>query len=545
MTDDAHGTSQPRGRFAAGAVAGLLAAGVALGMAQLAAVVVDGQAAPVIAVGSAFIDATPVWLKDFAIRTFGTNDKPVLIGSIFVVLALLACVTGALSVRRPVAGYAGVAALGGVGAVAALSRPTASAVWAIPSVVGAVAGLGALAVLLRPLWAGPGSAPERTTRRDPTGPPSWTERVSGYLGGVDRKGAGFDRRAFLVSSIGAAAVGAAAGGAGRAALAKRFDVTASREAVRLPAPASPAGPVPSGADLELPGLSRFRTPTNDFYRVDTALVVPQVSTQDWRLRVHGMVDHELELTFDDLLQRRMIERDVTLTCVSNEVGGEYVGSARWLGAPLADLLREAGVHGDADQLVSRSQDGMTIGTPTAVVMDGRDAMLAVGMNGKPLPAVHGFPVRMVVPGLYGYVSATKWVVDLELTTFARTRPYWVKRGWVAKAPIKTMSRIDTPRPLARLKPGTVAVAGVAWAQHRGVRGVEVRVDGGPWAHARLAASPSVDTWVQWVWEWAAEPGNHTLEVRATDRSGATQPEKRTQPFPSGATGWHSTVVTVA
>jgi DMSO/TMAO reductase YedYZ molybdopterin-dependent catalytic subunit len=287
------------------------------------------------------------------------------------------------------------------------------------------------------------------------------------------------------------------------------------------------------------------TSNKDFYRVDTALIVPQVSADSWSLKIHGMVGRPVELDFKTLLKRDLIERDITLTCVSNEVGGQYVGTAKWLGARLADVLREAGVHKDADQIVSKSVDGMTIGTPTAVVMDGRDAILAVGMNGQPLPPEHGFPVRMVVPGLYGYVSATKWVVDIELTRFADNRTYWVRRGWAPQAPIKTMSRIDTPRPLGKVKAGRVAVAGVAWAQHRGVEKVEVRVDGGDWHATRLASVPSTDTWRQWVYEWDARPGQHTIEVRATDRTGAVQPARRAKPFPSGATGWQSTVVTVA
>ena len=368
--------------------------------------------------------------------------------------------------------------------------------------------------------------------------------VHRYLEGIDRKGAGYNRRAFLVTSIGAVAVAGVAGGAGRVAINRRFDVAASRAAVRLPAPKSAARTLPRGVDLKIDGLSPFVTSNKDFYRVDTALIVPQLSTDDWRLKIHGMVDRPVEIDFETLLKRDLIERDITLTCVSNEVGGPYVGSARWLGAPLADLLREAGVHGSADQIISTSIDGMTIGTPTAVVMDGRDAMLAIGMNGQPLPPEHGFPVRMVVPGLYGYVSATKWVVDIELTRFADSRPYWVRRGWARKAPIKTMSRIDTPRPLSKVKSGRVAVAGVAWAQHRGVDKVEVRVDGGDWTSTRLATVPSTDTWRQWVYEWDAEPGQHTIEVRATDRAGAVQAERRAKPFPSGATGWQSTVVTV-
>jgi DMSO/TMAO reductase YedYZ molybdopterin-dependent catalytic subunit len=258
-----------------------------------------------------------------------------------------------------------------------------------------------------------------------------------------------------------------------------------------------------------------------------------------------MVDRELTLDYDALLARRLVERDITMTCVSNEVGGTLAGTARWLGAPLADLLREAGVRDGADQLVSTSSDGMTIGTPTAVVLDGRDALLAVGMNGEPLPLEHGFPVRMIVPGLYGYVSGTKWLVDLELTTFDAKDPYWVQRGWDQQAPIKTASRIDTPKPFAQVTAGRVAVAGVAWAQHRGIAKVEVRVDGGPWEAARLAREPSTDLWVQWVYEWAATAGSHTLAVRATDRTGATQPEERARPFPNGSTGWASTVVTVS
>jgi DMSO/TMAO reductase YedYZ molybdopterin-dependent catalytic subunit len=260
--------------------------------------------------------------------------------------------------------------------------------------------------------------------------------------------------------------------------------------------------------------------------------------------VHGLVDREIELDYDGLLARGLIERDITLTCVSNEVGGSLVGSAQWLGASLADLLREAGVHANADQLLSRSVDGLTIGTPTAVVMDGRDALLAVAMNGQPLPTRHGFPVRMVVPGLYGYVSATKWVVDLELTRFVDAQAYWVERGWALRGPIKTMTRIDTPNGSNPLRAGRVAVAGVAWAQHRGIERVEVRVDGGAWQQARLASVPSTDTWRQWVLSWDATPGRHLLEARATDETGAPQTQQEADPFPSGATGWPARDVVV-
>jgi DMSO/TMAO reductase YedYZ molybdopterin-dependent catalytic subunit len=307
--------------------------------------------------------------------------------------------------------------------------------------------------------------------------------------------------------------------------------------------------VPKGARLRVAGVSPFVTPNKDFYRVDTALVVPKVDATSWRLRIHGQgVQRPLTLTFQELLDRELIERDITLTCVSNEVGGPYVGNARWIGVRLADLLKEAGVAppsqgGAADQLVARSVDGMTLGTPVEDLMDGRDAMLAVGMNGEPLPLDHGFPVRMVVPGLYGYVSACKWIEDIELTTFDSYDPYWVKRKWARKAPVKTQSRIDTPKPFARPKAGTVMVGGVAWAQHRGIDKVEIRIDDGAWQPADLAAEHTTDTWRQWSFPWKATPGSHTLTVRATDRTGTLQTEQRTRTVPDGAGGWHSVVVT--
>lgn len=500
-----------------GALAGFLAAVVALGVAELVAAVVREQASPVVSVGRSVIDATPEWLKDFAIRSFGTNDKLVLIDSILVVIVLLSLVTGALAVRHRAIGLAGVAVLGLVGAAAAATRPDAQLLDPLPSLAGAVAGCFALLRILRPLDESPPSQPLPDEQR----------------------------RRFLVTGLTLAAAGVAAAAVGRLVTGRRVGVASARANVRLPVPESAASPVPRGTDLKLSGLSPFRTSNDDFYRIDVALIVPELSTDDYALRIHGMVEKEMVLDFAAILARNLVERDITLTCVSNEVGGRYVGNARWLGAPLADLLDEVGVDPDADLLLSRSVDGMTIGTPTAVVMDGRDALIAVGMNGEPLPAEHGFPVRMVVPGLYGYVSATKWLVDLELTRFDQAEAYWVERGWAARGPVKTQSRIDTPQPFAKIEAGKVAVAGVAWAQHRGIDKVEVRVDEGPWQPARLAAVPSTDTWRQWVWRWDARPGSHRIEVRATDADGYTQTAKGADPFPSGATGWHSTVVTVA
>jgi DMSO/TMAO reductase YedYZ molybdopterin-dependent catalytic subunit len=301
--------------------------------------------------------------------------------------------------------------------------------------------------------------------------------------------------------------------------------------------------LPAGSDLDIKGLSPFITPNGSFYRVDTALILPEVSPQSWQLRIHGMVDREISISFAELLRRPLIEDYVTLTCVSNPVAGPYIGNALWLGASLAALLRSARVKAGADQLLCTSVDGFTSGTPIQTIMDGRDALLAVAMNGSPLPVAHGFPVRMVTPGLYGYVSATKWVTDIKVTTFAAESAYWSQRGWSQQAPIKTESRIDVPT--TSVKAGRTPVAGVAWAQHKGIDAVHVRVDSGPWQQARLAAVPDIDTWRQWVWEWDATPGRHTIEARATDATGYTQTALQEPPEPNGASGYPSVTITVS
>ena len=354
--------------------------------------------------------------------------------------------------------------------------------------------------------------------------------------------AGFDRRRFFKAALALSAAAVASEGIGRF-IENRHIAEASRSGVGLPKPSSPAGPLPAGADLRISGISPYVTPNTDFYRVDTTLFVPHIPVEKWNLKIHGMVDRPIGLNYEQLISRPLIERDITLNCVSNPVGGRYIGNARWIGVPLRPLLEEAGVHPGADQIAGRSSDGMTIGTPTAIALDGRDAMLAVAMNGEPLPFEHGFPVRMLVPGLYGYESATKWLVDLELTTLAAFQAYWIERGWAQIAPIQTASRIDTPRS-GSLKAGVVTVAGVAWAQHRGISRVEVRVDGGAWTPVELATENTPDTWRQWKWQWSAARGDHTLEVRATDAMGRAQTGEHAPPFPSGSTGWDRVDVTV-
>lgn len=521
-------------RPAFGALSGVVAAFAALAVAELAAVWVRPQAGPVVAVGGAAIDRTPAAVKDWAIRNFGADDKFVLQFGIVSVLSLSALALGAVALRNRWCGSAGVLLFGAVGAVAALSRPDSQGTAdAFPSVAGAAVGAAVLFVLAGRLHVR-GTAP---------GPAGVTEDDTGR-----RR---WDRRGFLLVAGAATAGAAGAGALGRVlSAASDGDAVASRERLVLPAPASPAPAPPAGAQVRVPGVSPFHTPNRDFYRVDTALVVPRVDAAAWRLRIHGRgVARAVTLSFDDLLGRELIERDITLTCVSNEVGGPYVGNARWLGVRLADLLAECGVRppsrgGPADQLVARSVDGMTFGSPVEDVMDGRDALLAVAMNGEPLPFAHGYPVRMVVPGLYGYVSACKWIEDIELTSFSAYDAYWVARGWSRTAPVKTQSRIDTPKPFARPRTGAVMVAGVAWAQNRGIDRVEVRVDDGPWREARLAAEDTDCTWRQWSFPWQATPGSHTLTVRATDRTGAVQTDRRTRTTPDGADGRHSVVVIV-
>ena len=503
-----------------GALAGFLSAAVALGVAQLVAGLVRGTTSPVVSVGEWVIDHVPVWVKEFAIRQFGTNDKPMLIAGTVVLLAVFAVVIGILAVKRLWIGVAGIALFGLMGMATAATRPSASSRAVVPALVGTLAAVATLVLLLRGTLRP--TPPARNEAPTPVG-----------------------RRQFLLGAAAVGAMAATAGGVGRA-LARRFDVAAARAAVVLPTPASAAPALPAAAELGLAGLTPFVTPNRDFYRVDTALTLPQVAPDTWSLNVKGMVDRPRSYTFDDLLARPdVVERDITLVCISNEVGGPYAGNARWLGVPLAAILDEVGVQDGADQLVSRSVDGFTAGTPTAVVTDGRDALVAFGMNGEPLPIAHGFPVRLVVPGVYGYNSATKWVRELELTTFAAYDAYWAARGYAQQGPLKTLTRIDTPRGLAKLTAGPTAIAGVAWAIHRGIDQVEVRIDDGPWQPARMGDVVNGDTWRQWMLPWDATPGNHNITARATDGDGELQTEARAEPLPDGASGWHSIVVLVS
>lgn len=510
-----------------GAVGGLVAAFAALAVAELVAGTRRDLQSPVLDVGDRVVDAVPRPVKDLAIEWFGTNDKVALLAGIGTLLGIYALVVGVVATgRRWRWSIVGVAAFGLIGAWASqTSRRDTEWYAALPSLVGGAVGALTLAwlrtQLLRPAAAG------ATGADDDTGTP-----------------APVDRRRFIAATGATAGAAVVVGLSGRR-LAGRYDVGAQRSGLALPAADRALPPVEAAA--QAPGAVPFVTPNADFYRIDTALTAPRVSIDDWQLRITGMVDRPFTLSFDELLERRLVEADVTLACVSNEVGGNLVGNARWLGVRLDDLLAEARVHSDADQIVGRSVDGWTSGFPVAT-LDGRDALVAVAMNGEPLPVEHGYPARLVVPGLYGYVSATKWLTELELTRFDRFDAYWVERDWSAEGPIKLQSRIDTPRGLAKLPAGRVAVAGVAWAQHRGVDRVEVQFDDGDWVEATLAAEQHVDTWRQWSHAWEAAPGRHTISVRAVERGldgdAAIQTADRSEPFPSGATGRHQIVVIV-
>jgi DMSO/TMAO reductase YedYZ molybdopterin-dependent catalytic subunit len=512
------GPPRPRKRLSRrlGVVAGLACGLLAVGVAELVAAFTGPSSEPLVAVGDAFVDRTPLWLKNAAVAAFGTHDKQVLLAGAGLVLAALCALSGVLAARGPFPGSFLVLALGAVAALAAATRPDATIVSVLPSAVAGILGAIVLSGLIDRFESAPGF----------------------------RAGGGPGRRVLLRTAGVAAGLGVVTLAAGRVLGRATRNADASRQTVRLPAPAEAEPPLPAGVDVGVSGVAPFRVPNDDFYRVDTALVVPRVRAEEWRLRIHGLVDKEVRLDFPTLLASPLVERDVTLCCVSNEVGGDLVGNATWLGLPLGPLLRQAGPHPEADMVLSTSVDGFTCSTPLAALTDGRDALLAIGMNGTPLPVEHGFPVRMVVPGLYGYVSATKWVVDLEVTRFDREMAYWTPRGWAPRAPVKTESRIDVPRDAQSVPAGRVAVAGVAWAQHRGIEAVEVRVDGGAWQRADLGAEATVDTWRQWVYRWDAKPGRHTLQVRATDRTGAPQTGVETPPAPDGATGWHSITVSV-
>ncbi len=506
------------------ALIGVLAVGAALGFGHLVAGAVSPASSPFLAVGDTVIRFSPQFLTEFAKSTFGLADKPILLAGMAVAIAVVAAVAGLASRRRSGPGLVVVTALGVLGLAAVVFAPVFAPLDLVAPVVALAVGL--------VVFAGLHAVATRADRR-------------GSAEGD--AGAGPSRRAVLVGSSAAVALASLGAGLGGLLLSgvsdSRQRVTTQlarlRSAERAPA-------VAAGSAFPELGTPTFITPNRDFYRIDIALRVPAQRAQDWTMPIHGMVDNPYTLTFDDLLDRPLVERTITMTCVSNPVGGDLISTANFIGVELRDLLLEAGIRPGADQIYSTSIDGWYTGTPTDVLLEpGRGALLAIGMNGEALPPEHGFPVRMVVPGLYGYVSATKWIVDMEATTFDAKPGYWLERGWAQKAPIKTQSRIDSPRGFATVPAGPVTVAGIAWSQPVGIRRVEVRMDGGPWREAELSTEVSGDTWRMWRTGFDLTPGSHTVQTRATDGNGVTQTEQRAEPVPDGASGWPATIFTVA
>lgn len=487
-----------------GFVTGLLAALAGAAVGHLAAALLVPAASPVLAVGDQVIDLTPTPVKVWAVRELGSADKPVLIGSVLVVTLVLAGLIGVVARRRQGLGVALLLLLVGLATAAAVIQPAAGPLDVVPGLVTAVVGVAVLLGLTRP---------------------------------TPRESAG--RRSFLLAAGGVAVLGAVAGAAGQLVIRAKDSVTD----LVLPAARRPLPPLPTGLDSRF-DVTPLATPNEDFYRVDINLTVPVVDPDTWTLTIDGDVEREVSLTFDELSQMDVVERDVTMTCVSNEVGGGLVGGARWLGVPLRDVLERAGIDGtSADQVLSTSDDGFTLSTPLDVALERTHVVF--GMNGEPLPREHGFPVRLITPGVYGYVGATKWVTRLTLTTFAEQMAYWTERQWAEQAPIKLSSRIDTPQSLATIEPGRTVIGGVAWAQPHGVAKVEVRIDDGEWQQARLGPEVNASYWRQWYLPWEADSGRHDLAVRATDTRGEVQAEERTTPFPSGSTGIQSLAVIVS
>ena len=498
----------------AAALAGVASVVFGLGAAHLAAGVVGPASSPVVAIANRVVDLTPTPLKEWAVSTLGTADKLVLVVGIVVVTAGLGSLVGLLGRGRPAAGIAAGGVLAAVALLAAGLEPARGGAWWLPALVAWAAGSWGLTFLLR-----------RASSRN--------------LEGARQPASGTDRRDVLRLGAG----GLLAGFLGQ--------VYGSGGPSTAPPPPLPtvtdaaASPLPAGLEAQVGGLSPFVTPASDLYRIDTAFTLPKLDTASWRLTIDGMVEAEISLGWDDLLAMDAVTRSVTLACVSNEIGGGLIGSGQWRGVRTAELLKRAGVRDGADMVLSTSSDGFTVSTPLQALLDDRDALVCYAMNGAPLLQEHGFPVRLLTPGLYGFVGATKWLTRMTVTTFAATQAYWTQRGWAPEAPMKRGSRIEVPRAGDQLAAGTIKVGGTAWAPRVGVGSVQVRVDGGPWAEATLGPDAGIDYWRQWLWSWDAPAGEHTLQVRVIDSQGVEQTDRIASPFPDGASGYHSVKVTIS
>jgi DMSO/TMAO reductase YedYZ molybdopterin-dependent catalytic subunit len=536
------------------ALAGVIGGGVFLATAELFALLFARAASPILAVGGFVIDIVPQPFKEFAIATFGEYDKIALLAGLGLAVLIASAIAGILQLVRPPLGVIALVVAGVLSTAAIVTRAAVAPLAFLPPVLGTIAGSIVLVLLCRRLrgWrdSAVGTRGARAAGAEAVGAEDSgagiAEPEDGGVGPAEVEPArpGIDRRRFFVLAALAGASALVVGITARTVSMAVSSVEAIRSALKLPTPKTTVT-VPQGAELDIPGLSKLFTPNKDFYRVDTALTVPSIDPDTWRLVIDGMVDQRVEMSFQDILDMGLDEYAITLTCVSNEVGGELVGNAKWLGVPLRDVLKKAGVKSGADMVLSRSIDGYTASTPlSALTDDDLDAILAVGMNGEPLPLEHGFPVRMVVPGLYGYVSATKWLTELKVTTFAQDEAYWTPRGYSAEAPIKFASRVDTPKIGEAVAAGKIPIAGVAWAQSVGIDRVEVSIDDGDWMPATLSAPINDDTWVQWFMEWDATPGTHYVAVRAVNKNGDLQIQERAPIAPNGSSGWQRSLIRV-
>jgi DMSO/TMAO reductase YedYZ molybdopterin-dependent catalytic subunit len=502
-------------------LAGLVAGLAGLATSYFTAMAMTIRESPLVAVAELVIRITPGPVAERAIRILGHLDKPLLIVGILLLLAALFAYAGRLARRAwwlPVVVYAG---LGAVGAIAVANQPGSSSSDYLPLAVGFATWLVCLSLMTEPL------------RRA-----ELAEARAAEEGGAEAvESDAPNRRGFLIGAGLMALASVFVAGVGRVVGSGRRKVEETRRLLRLTGVTAPR--LPNGVRVGLRGVSPWMTPNDDFYLIHTAIVVPTIEPRDWKLRIHGMVDHEVVLTYDQLLAYERTEDWITLNCVSNQVGGNLIGNAWWSGVRLKGLLEMAGVQAGADAVRQKSEDGWTCGTPLSVLLDDRNAMLAVAMNGEPLPIDHGFPVRTIVPGLYGYVSACKWVVDMEVTRFEDFTAYWTDKGWAEQAPVKIASRIDVPGSGDEVEAGEVSLGGVAWAQHIGIEGVEVAIDGGEWQAAELARVPNEDTWVQWAVTVDVEPGDHLARVRAIGLDGDIQTGVERDVLPDGATGWHT------
>jgi DMSO/TMAO reductase YedYZ molybdopterin-dependent catalytic subunit len=554
------------GRSRAG-MAGVVGAIVAFGVVEL----VHGLYPPVpsvfVALAQQVVERTPGELVTRGIEVLGQADIPVLVTSMIVGALVVAGALAYLGVRRPGLALVGVGALAVVGIAASLAQPFVAPVPTVITILAALAlGVAVTETLLRISGLRAGKPADSDATPSAAGPPDDPSPVVRSREAYSSEGTAVGRRGFLMLGGLAAVLGLAAAGVGRALADRGPQASSAPKPLNLPekspseTPEKGAGaeeavkhetlpPPPKDASIDAPGMVPLITPASSFYLIDTALVSPRIDVNSWKLSVKGALDNPIELSYKDLLGMSTREADITLSCVSNVVGGGLVSNGRWTGVLLSDVLAEAGVSRDkitrsSTQLVGRSVDGFTTGFRTDIALDGREALVAFGLNGSELPIKHGYPVRLVVPGLYGYVSATKWLSEIELTSW-NFDAYWIQRTWSKEGPIKTQSRIDTVQDGEQLSAGKIPVGGIAWAPHRGIERVELSTDGGQtWNQARLAKQLAIDTWRQWIYDWDAGPGQYTLMVRATDGEGVTQTATQAPPHPSGATGYHTVGVTV-